>query len=200
MNYATAKAFRNAVTARLQVQARASGLDLTRLQRRLAYERFLARLFQQHGDAWVLKGGYALELRLDGRARATKDIDFNAPARTSGELLDDLQDAAEVDLGDHFRYTVERPSQGELSGPPEGGARFRIKAYLGGLQPYTTFLIDVGHGDLLLNLPEALPARIDGAVNRQLGKPRGHGGEDPHKVEVRMRQHHCNWGDARRAV
>ena len=161
MNYATAKAFRNAITARLQVQARASGRDLARLQRRLAYERFLARLFRVHGDAWVLKGGYALELRLDGRARATKDIDFNAPVRTSSELLDDLQDAAEVDLGDYFRYTVERPSQSDLAGPPEGGARFRIKAYLDGLQPYTTFLIDVGHGDLLLNPLESLPARVD---------------------------------------
>lgn len=161
MNYATPKAFRNAVTARLQQQARASGLDLTRLQRRLAYERFPARLVQTHGDAWVLKGGYALELRLDGRARATKDIDFNVPSRTGSELLDDLQDAAELDLGDHFRYTVESPAQGELAGPPEGGARYRIKAYLDGLQPYTTFLIDVGHGDLRLNPSAPLPARID---------------------------------------
>ena len=161
MKYATPRAFRSALTAHLQQQARIQHLDLSRLQRRLAYERFLTRLGQLYGDAWVLKGGYALELRLNERARATKDIDFSTPARRVSELLDDLQTAAELDLGDHLRYEVEMPIQSGLAGPPEGGSRFRVKAYLDGLQPYATFLIDVGHGDLLLNAPESLAARID---------------------------------------
>jgi len=37
----------------------------------LTFERFLARLFRGDGQRWVLKGGYALELRLSGTVRAT---------------------------------------------------------------------------------------------------------------------------------
>ena len=82
MKYASARAFRSALNDRLREQAGA-GEDLARLQRQLAYERFLTRLFRLVGEAWVLKGGYALELRLGGRARATKDLDFNAPGGIS---------------------------------------------------------------------------------------------------------------------
>ncbi|WP_102124645.1 nucleotidyl transferase AbiEii/AbiGii toxin family protein [Deinococcus planocerae] len=92
---------------------------LARLQRRLAYERFLARLFSVVGDTWVLKGGYALELRLGGRARATKDLDFHASGDT--ELLDTLQEAAEADLDDHFRFVVQPPERGTLGGPEVHG-------------------------------------------------------------------------------
>ena len=161
MKYATPRAFRAALAARLQQQALAQHLDLSRLQRRLAYERFLTRLSQFYGHTWVLKGVAALELRLNDRARATKDMDFTTSARSVSELLDDLQTAADLDLGDHFRYEVERPVQSQLAGPPEGGSRFRVKAYLDGIQPYTIFLVDVGHGDLLLNPVESSSALIN---------------------------------------
>lgn len=158
MKYTTARAFRNAITAHLRAQV-GPGEDLARLQRRLAYERFLARLFLVVGETWVLKGGYALELRLGGRARSTKDLDFHAP--TGADLLDTLQEAAEQDLGDHFRFVVVPPERGALNGPPEGGQRFRIQAHLDGALPYSVFLIDVGQGDLIWNTVEALPARVD---------------------------------------
>ncbi|MFK7603601.1 nucleotidyl transferase AbiEii/AbiGii toxin family protein [Deinococcus sp. SM5_A1] len=158
MKYASARAFRNALNARLREQAGA-GEDLARLQRRLAYERFLVRLFGLVGDTWVLKGGYALELRLGGKARATQDLDFNAP--TGVDLLDVLQDAAEQELSDFFRFVVQPPNRGKLAGPPEGGQRFRVQAFLDGAQPYTTFLIDVGQGDLLISATDHLPARVD---------------------------------------
>lgn len=126
MKYKTARDFRRALTDRLREQAQA-GEDLARLQRRLAYERFLARLFGLVDDAWVLKGGYALELRLGGRARVTQDLDFHAPG--SSDLLDTLQEAAEQDLGDHFRFVVRPPERGPLGGPRRADNAFESRPF-----------------------------------------------------------------------
>jgi hypothetical protein len=76
--YKTAGAFRTALEARLQNRARAEGTDLQRLRRQVAFDRLLARLFSKGPKAeypWVLKGGYAMELRTH-TARTTKDIDL----------------------------------------------------------------------------------------------------------------------------
>lgn len=72
-------------------------------------------------DQWLLKGGFALELRLAGRARATKDVDIDWQADEE-LLLETLIDAAVHDAGDYFTFTVER------TGAPEdrlGGSGFR---------------------------------------------------------------------------
>ncbi|MGB9606231.1 MAG: hypothetical protein ACPL88_10195 [Bryobacteraceae bacterium] len=45
-------------------QAIASGMPLARLRKMVAFERFLARLVAAQPDAWVLKGGLALQFRL----------------------------------------------------------------------------------------------------------------------------------------
>ena len=158
MRYTTAAAFRRALDDRLSRQGLVDGMDVSRLQRQVTYERFLARLFRVTGDTWVLKGGYALELRLGGQARATKDLDFLAPLEA--DLLDTLQETAEQNLGDHFEFQVELPRKGRLTGPPEGGQRFRVTGRLDG-RPYATFSVDVGQGDLLLSPLDQLPARID---------------------------------------
>ncbi|MGA8443556.1 MAG: nucleotidyl transferase AbiEii/AbiGii toxin family protein, partial [Candidatus Sulfotelmatobacter sp.] len=77
-SYKTAGAFRAALETRLQTRAREQGTDLQRLRRQVAFDRFLARLFSKGPKAtypWVLKGGYAMELRMHS-ARTTKDIDL----------------------------------------------------------------------------------------------------------------------------
>jgi Nucleotidyl transferase AbiEii toxin, Type IV TA system len=76
--YKTAGAFRTALETRLQNRPREEGTDLQRLRRQVAFDRFLARMFSKGPKAtypWVLKGGYAMELRTH-TARATKDIDL----------------------------------------------------------------------------------------------------------------------------
>src|SRR4029453_4968298 len=76
--YATAGAFRTALEARLNERARRDGVDLHRLRRPVAFDRVLARMFDQSQparDGWVLKGGYALEMRFH-MARSTKDLDL----------------------------------------------------------------------------------------------------------------------------
>jgi len=108
VRYATPQAFARALSDRLKHQATEEGADIDRLRKRIAFERFLARLFEHEPSRWVLKGGYALELRLEGRARATKDIDLDLPPPPVEDLLDELQEAAELDLGDYFVFLVGR--------------------------------------------------------------------------------------------
>lgn len=159
MTYKTAAAFRQALVDRLKQQAKLEGVDLDRLQKRLAFERFLARLFHAGDERWVLKGGYALELRLKGQARATQDLDLNVPPLPSDDLLEQLQVAAETDLKDFFEFRVS-PTKGELAGPPLGGQRFRVEARVDG-RVFNRFPVDVGLGDVTIREPE----QLDGQVN-----------------------------------
>src|SRR5215469_6507423 len=76
--YTTAAAFRRALEDRLKDIAGKQGVDLQRLRRQVAFDRLLARLFQVGQPLalpCVLKGGYAMELRIKA-ARTTKDIDL----------------------------------------------------------------------------------------------------------------------------
>lgn len=68
MKYATADAFRAALDARLKRQAIESGMTLPRLRKYIAFERLLARLLVIAPERYVLKGGYALDVRLHDRA------------------------------------------------------------------------------------------------------------------------------------
>ena len=82
--YATAGALRAALEARLHDQSRRDRVDLQRLRRQVAFDRLLARMFdptQPGRDDWVLKGGYALEMRYH-RARSTKDLDLTVGSRS----------------------------------------------------------------------------------------------------------------------
>lgn len=162
MIYRTAGGFRRALEERLTNQARAEHLvDPNRLRTSVAFERFLARLFHDDTKRWVLKGGYALELRFPGRARTTRDLDLNVPPPPYPDLLDELQTAAERDLGDYFEFRLSAPtSRGALTGPPQGGHRFRVEAILAGRR-FTSFPLDVGQGDVAIREPDHIPGRID---------------------------------------
>jgi len=73
--YKTAKAFRVALEARLKQTANNEQIDLQRIRRMVAFDRLLARVVHTRQIKWVLKGGYAMELRME-EARTTKDIDL----------------------------------------------------------------------------------------------------------------------------
>lgn len=145
MRYASAEAFAQALGERLKRQAESEGVDIERLRKRVAFERYLARLFARDPAPWVLKGGYALEIRLGGRTRSTKDMDLNVPPPPIEDLLDELQEAAELDLGDFFAFRVGRPRK-QQAGAPLGGWRFSVEVSLAG-RPFTGFPLDVGLGD-----------------------------------------------------
>jgi predicted nucleotidyltransferase component of viral defense system len=158
MIYKTAAAFKNALGDRLRALAMREGVSVERLQKRLSFERFLARLFYTGNEPWTLKGGYALELRLSGKARSTKDLDLNVSALGEDTLRGELQEAAERNLNDYFSFTISKGQ--ELVGPPEGGFRFHVEAKLDG-RIYNRFPLDVGQGDKPVNAAQWLNAKMD---------------------------------------
>ena len=83
-------------------------------------DRYLARIATELGDSVVAKGGIALELRLP-QARATQDLDVHVSG-SSDHLLDHLQVAGRIDLGDRLRFEISSPQyyqyQYKLGGPP----------------------------------------------------------------------------------
>ena len=75
MKYTSGARFRRALEDRLRRQSLQAGVPLVRLRKMVAFDRFLARLLQSSPAEWVLKGGLALQLRLEEGARTTKDIE-----------------------------------------------------------------------------------------------------------------------------
>src|SRR5919109_194628 len=153
--YATAAAFRSALEARLNERARRDEVDLHRLRRQVAFDRLLARMFdpsQPVRDSWVLKGGYALEMRFH-MARSTKDLDLTVRsaqgrAGASTSLRERLQLSASIELPDFFTFIVGE-AMAELNQAPEGGARFPVDARLDG-RTFVKFHVDLGVGDEVL--------------------------------------------------
>ena len=82
-HYASAAAFRVALESRLKTMAQEEGFDLQRLRRQAACDRLLCRLFAKPDAPWLLKGGYAMELRLK-TARTTRDIDLAMKTTSCG--------------------------------------------------------------------------------------------------------------------
>lgn len=88
----------------------------------------------------MLKGGFALDLRLANRARATRDVDIDWHAEEE-ELADTLIEAAALTSDDFFTFGIERTGM-----PPErlgGSHRFRVTASLAG-RVFEMFLLDAG--------------------------------------------------------
>jgi len=161
--YTSATAFRTALETRLRQQAGGSQASLGRLRRRVAFERLLARLFREEASPWLLKGGYALELRLGDTARSTRDLDLGVPnpellaiggERIGGALREALADAAEHDLDDWFTFAIGVTTT-DLEGPPGGGARFPVACRLDG-RVFAQFHVDVALGDGVAGAPEQL--------------------------------------------
>ncbi len=154
--YATPAAFKQALEQRLR-NASSSGGDLARRRQLLVFERFLARVQQLAGDTVILKGGLVLELRLQ-RARTTKDVDLRMMG-TPAELLDLLQTAGRLDLGDFMRFEIQRDRQhpeirGE--GMKYAGHRFAAECRLAGKIYGRRFGVDVGFGDPLVGEPDEI--------------------------------------------
>ena len=114
---------------------------------------------------WLLKGGYAMELRLK-TARTTRDIDlalrrlpvpsgdWNANAAT---VLEILREAGQLDLQDFLTFVFGNATQ-DLDAAPYGGARFPVDARLAG-RTFVKFHLDVSTGDVLREPYESLSGR-----------------------------------------
>ena len=141
--YAAAAAFRRALEDRRQQVAARESVDLQRLRRQVAFDRLLARLFQLPGHnapPWILKGGYAMELRIKA-ARTTRDINrtmrdvLHSAAKKDDKqnlaVLGKLQEAAAFPSDDYFAYTIAE-SIADLDVAPSGGGRFPVEARVDG--------------------------------------------------------------------
>jgi hypothetical protein len=155
--FKSAAAFKASLEDRMRRRAEERGVPFQTLQLKFVMERLLARLFHAPGAPWLLKGGFAMDLRYRPRARTTKDIDLSVSLVTaglSGELRDLLQEAADTDLGDYLTFRIGEPTA-ELTNAPKGGGRFPCEAVLLG-RAYQRFHIDVGLGDAVVGEPERL--------------------------------------------
>jgi len=74
--YENPEDFRQALLARLRATAVARGTAIQDLQLRFLMERLLARIFFNQDQPWLLKGGFALDLRYRPLARTTRDLDL----------------------------------------------------------------------------------------------------------------------------
>jgi hypothetical protein len=156
--YESPAAFKQALEHRLKA-ATPAGVPVARTRQLAVFDRFLARIMVVFGDAATLKGGVALELRLE-RARTTKDIDLRVMGTTDG-LLERLQQAGRLDLDDFLSFEIEadrhRPEI-ETEGQKYDGFRFRAEAKLAGKLYGQRFGVDVAFGDPILDTPETVVA------------------------------------------
>ncbi len=152
--YKTPEAFKAAIDQRLR-QLAGPGAAITRRRQLLVFDRYLARIGRVFGDAAVLKGGLVLEVRLE-RARTTRDIDLRVNG-APGRLLDRLQEAGRIDLGDFMRFEVTVDARHpDIAGPgvQYEGQRFRAECRMAGGLYGQAFGVDVAFGDPVLGAPE----------------------------------------------
>jgi hypothetical protein len=158
--YATAGAFRRALEERLKRASLTDQIDPNRLRRQVSFDRLLARLFREESAPWVLKGGYALELRFKA-ARSTVDIDLTVQrveASAGGDqnqiVREMLQSAADISLGDWFEFVVG-PASMDLTAAPYGGARYPVEARMDE-RTFARFHLDAGVGDVVMRPLETI--------------------------------------------
>lgn len=101
--YSTPAAFRRALTDMLKESARTSPWSVQQLQRQVAYDRLLERLYLVD-DGWIVKGATALLAR-DLAMRGSLDVDiYRAVAQEIAEV--DVRAAAALDIRDWFRFEI----------------------------------------------------------------------------------------------
>ncbi|MXW76782.1 MAG: nucleotidyl transferase AbiEii/AbiGii toxin family protein [Acidimicrobiaceae bacterium] len=180
MRYADPEAFRAALEDRLRPVS-TGAQDLSRRRRIVAFDRLLARLAVADHQAWILKGGAALEFRMPEQARSTRDIDLALASdlESADRLLQDLEGDP---FGDYFSFRVTR--RRELSDLPDRGlvVRLSLKALLGS-RVFEHFVVDVVGG-------ERMPATVERV---ELG--RGLGFADLPVVEMAVIDLRTHWAE-----
>jgi hypothetical protein len=151
--YDSPAAFKQALEHRLRA-ATAPGVPLARTRQLAVFDRMLARIVEVFGDAATLKGGIALELRLE-RARTTKDIDLRMMGAPE-DLLGRLQEAGRLDLDDFMFFDIEpdphRPDI-DAEGMKYDGFRFKVECKLAGKLYGQRFGVDIAFGDPIIDTP-----------------------------------------------
>lgn len=161
-SYANAAAFRQALEVRIRKVAEDRAVQIQGLRLKVAIERLLARLFLEPDPPWLLKGGFAMELRFRPKARSTRDLDLTLSEEArqghiAGQLVavhEALMLAAGRPLGDYFEFIIP-PARSELAAAPGGGGVFGVTARVAGRE-FARFHLDIGFGDPVLGAPDRL--------------------------------------------
>lgn len=159
---------RRSFLARMRNEAQGVGGSepIRRVHLIVAIDRFLARLpAATEPGTWIIKGGYANQLRAPLAARFTDDVDLriDAPLDRCTEIV---AQAASADLDDLLSFEVGAPRP--LPGPPGGGLRFPVTCLLAGSE-LVAFVVDLNGADVMVGEPEL--HQSDPMVAR-LGLPR----------------------------
>lgn len=154
--YRSPAAFKAALEDRLRLSS-SGGIDIQRRRQLVVFTRLIARIGIALGDAAVLKGGFALEVRLD-HARTTQDIDL-VLLGSDALLLERLQAAGQLDLQDFMAFEIQLDKHSpEITGDDAryGGKRFRAECRLAGKLYGARFGLDVVLGGPMLGKPSAI--------------------------------------------
>ena len=125
--YQTYRAMEQAVKA----AAKASRRDVNKAIQAFYHDRFLCRVFSADDPHFILKGGQSMLARIP-HARETRDIDLIGRTPDIDEALDELIEAASVDLDDfvEFRFKGKRPT--DTSQAYREGFTVTFETWLGG--------------------------------------------------------------------
>lgn len=152
---------------RMNREAKAASVPARRIHLVVAIDRLLARLLASAPkDSWVVKGGFANQLRRPGDARFTEDIDLRIAStiETAPALI---ANAFGIDLDDLLSYELAGPPQ-QLDGPPGGGLRFVAVARAAGNE-LVRFKIDISASDVIVG---KLERHLSDPVLETIGFPR----------------------------
>lgn len=150
--YGSPNSFRRALTDKLKALAAESKWEPPQLQRQIAYDRLLERLYLVD-EGWVVKGATALLAR-DLGVRGTIDIDLYRQVALE-EATHELREAAALDLGDWFTFELgaEQPVSDDT-----GGLRVPVRASVGPTL-WASFHVDLLGAELTMTgSPERMPA------------------------------------------
>jgi len=164
--FKSAEHFRVVLLSQLKTMGQNEVNKIQRIQKQVAFDRFLCRLFIGKSVPWVLKGGHAMELRLQN-SRATKDIDIalkdshlfddHLTGDANNAILERLRENASIDLQDYFRFTIHNPIL-DLDAAPYGGGRFPVESFIGAKR-FIRFHLDVGIGDVWIEPHDEIELR-----------------------------------------
>ncbi len=126
----------------VKAAAKASGRDVNKAIQAFYHDRFLCRVFSAEDPGFILKGGQSMLARIPS-ARETRDIDLIGRTPDIDEALEELIDAASVDLDDfvEFRFVSKRPT--DTSQDYREGYTVTFETWLGGTSRKGAVSIDL---------------------------------------------------------
>ncbi|TQF65313.1 nucleotidyl transferase AbiEii/AbiGii toxin family protein [Rhodococcus spelaei] len=149
-------AFARSLKDRIRNETTRRGRTTEQLRREFFLQRFLARVFSEPGDRWLLKGGASLLVRRPD-ARYSQDIDLLHTSAAVTDALTELAAIAEAGSElDPFRFVFDPP---RLMTGGVAGASVKVRVYLGAVQladfpiDLSTELVPVGEVDYHLPRP-----------------------------------------------